>query len=142
MASNELENLARRIRAAKREGEAWPMIVYEDILTMADRWDIVGRGSGHKTFNAWLVAEVTDRSWSLGKFKFVRDVVGKLGEHVRRTWQWLAAQWAYNNLSDEELKIVRDSYTMWLQKQHHGHPLSRGMLQRHVREMRAGKKAE
>ncbi len=141
MANAELSRLAARFKQCRAESEAWPMLVYEDVLTTADRWDMLKRGSGYDRFNAWLQTECFGKSWTLGRFKLVRDVIGRIGEHARRTWTWAAAQWAYNTLSDDELRVAHDSYALWM-KQNHGHPLSRGMLQRHVREMRAGKKAE
>ena len=132
--TGDLQRLGARIKKVRSESEAWPMLIFDDILTAADRWDWAARGTAYKNPNAWI-RDHLGRSWNLARFKKVRDVVGRLGEHVRRTWTWEAAQWAYNNLSDEELKVAIDSYQLWARR-NHDNPLSRGMLVSRVKEMR------
>ena len=140
--SAELRAVAAKIKRCRQEGEGWPLLVYEDVLQLADRWDADGRGSGYRSFDAWLRREATGKSWSLARFKLVRDVVGCLGEDIRRTWLWPPAQWAYNAIGDSSLKrIVLDKYPEWM-AENHGHPLSITQVQRRVRALRMPKLVE
>lgn len=133
----ELVAIAEKMRKIKTSSEAWPMIVFEEILATSDRWDAVGVGhdSGYKSINDWI-KDCFGNGWNLAKFKLVQSVVGRLGEHVKRTWAWPAAQWAYNNLSEAELREAISQYKEWTCFNRE-HPLSLSMLKRRIGKARA-----
>jgi len=132
----EVDRVAKVIKRARSEGEAWPLLVCDEVLILWDRWPMLRNSvDGRPTFAAWLRKHCTGRSWTPGKFKSVKAVVERLGESCRRTWTWPAAQWANNALSDEELFLVRRRYPDWLAG-NDGHPLSKGQVQARVKAMR------
>lgn len=134
----ELKRFAAKFKAARDQGEAWPLLMADDVLALWARWDGTFRRTidGRPTFARWVREQAFGRSWPPGRFKQVRIVIDRLGESCRRTWTWPAAQWVYNTVSDHELALIRRLYPEWL-AENHGHPLTRDQVRRCVKAMRA-----
>lgn len=128
----QIKQLALKIKKANQEGRAWPMLVYREVLELADEWDEDKRGK----FDDWLQSECTGKSWTLRQFKKVRDVVECLGEDIRRTWDYWAAQWVYGQYGDSPIKaVILQNYPFWL-ADNNGQMLSASQVRNRVTKLR------
>lgn len=132
----EVARFGQKLKLARESGEAWPMLIYPEVLALWERWETIrDQIDGKPTFARFLQEQGTGRSWKPGQFKKVADVVNRLGESCRRTWTWPAAQWVYNCVPNDEINLVLELYNKWL-AENNGHPLSKGMVTRRIKEMR------
>lgn len=138
----ELAALRTSLRRARQHGEAWPMLIVDDVLKVGDMWDLpsIQMVVHGQTFTSWLQSDEgggLGRNWTAAAFLRVRKVVDALGgESCRRTWIWKAAQWVYNQCTTAEIAIVVQEYPRWKRETNNGAPLSVGQVRKHVREMR------